>query len=124
MHLARAMANAVRKLQVLLSPATDVERHGGVCKKRECKLYRNARSICLEFALLFLIGAYVTSYTAADMRWVLTAEPFTATLSRQADASTEQSRVLVTPVEPLLSPPRNGRLPTEPLATSRTVRLS
>lgn len=56
-------------MEALLYPPEYVSTHSGVCKKAACLLLKNARSISLEFGMLFLVGAYVTSYTRVDLAW-------------------------------------------------------
>ena len=53
----------------LLYPPEYVAQHGGACKKARCRLVENSRSISLEFGMLFLVGAYITSYTRVDLAW-------------------------------------------------------
>ena len=55
----------------LLLPPAYTQMHGGECKKANCELLKNARSMVLEFGMLFLVGAYVTLFHRADLVWVI-----------------------------------------------------
>ena len=56
--------------EALLYPPEYVARHDGACVKFACRLLVNARSIALEFGMLFLVASFVTSYLRVDLAWV------------------------------------------------------
>lgn len=62
-------------LDRLLLPSDYVPIHDGLCRKARCKLYANARSMALEFAMLWAMGSYVALYTRGDMEWVASEPP-------------------------------------------------
>jgi len=47
---------SLSRLDELLLPGSYALLHEGECKKGACRLYVNARSIALEFGMLFLMG--------------------------------------------------------------------
>lgn len=58
-------------VEELLYPPEFVAAHRGRCRKGSCALYANARSIALEFGVLFLVATYVIGFGLGDMKWVL-----------------------------------------------------
>ena len=76
--------------QAALHQPEYVSLHQGGCYKSTCKLLVNARSIALEFGMLFLFGAYITAYLRVDLAWVTSVN--SASSSRAAAIHEQQQR--------------------------------
>jgi len=83
---------------LLLPPAVAAAQTAS-CYKGECRLYENARSIALEFGLLYLVAAYMATYALPDMRWVLELEaPATAAAPPPAASRDDRDDLLTKPI--------------------------
>lgn len=63
--------NLLSKEEKLLLPPAVSSSLDATCRKNNCTLYENARSIALEFGCLYLMAAYGFTFALSDVRWVL-----------------------------------------------------
>jgi len=61
--------DSLTEAEALLLPGRWAVERQGTCLKGPCRLFSNARSMALEFGMLFLVGTYVTAYSRQDVAW-------------------------------------------------------
>ena len=103
--------SSLTQAEALLLPPAYALGHDGACQKARCRLLVNARSMSLEFGMLFLVGAYITSFLRVDLAWVASVSGGRAAFNQPTDGEqlVRSAYVAPTPDGPPWSMPHGVR---------------